>query len=158
MSEKDKEPAGIKIICDNRKAFHNFAIEDRFEAGLVLTGTEVKSLRAGKAHLNDAYGVFKGNDLFLINAHIAPYDMGNRANHEALRSRKMLLHRAELNKLWGQVETGGYHLIPTKMYFKKGKAKVEIGLGKSKKQFDKRRSIKDREMKREVDRAVKRGR
>lgn len=156
MSEKVKDTGGIKIICDNRKAWFNFSLEDKFEAGLILTGTEVKSLRAGKAHLRDAYGVFKGSELYLINAHIAPYDMGNRQNHEPDRSRKMLLHRAELSKLWGKVETAGYHLIPTKLYFKKGLAKVEVALAKSKKQFDKRASIKDREVKRDMARAGKR--
>ena len=153
MSEKKTEgEAGIKIICDNRKAFHNFFIEDRYEAGMVLKGTEVKALRAGKAHLRDAYGVFKNRELFLINAHIAPYDMGNRENHEPLRTRKLLLKLSELNKLWGRVEVDGLHLIPTKMYFKKGRAKVEIGLARSKKAHDKRSSIKDRENKRQMDR------
>ena len=141
---------GIKIVCENRKARHNYFIEDRYEAGMVLQGTEVKSLRDGKANLLDAYAVFKGGELWLINAHIAPYSHGNVANHDPIRSRKLLLKSDELHKLWGKIEIKGYSLVPLKMYFKKGIAKVEIGLGRGKKAFDKRASDKEREVKREM--------
>ena len=141
---------GIKIVCENRKARHNYFIEDRYEAGMVLQGTEVKSLRDGKANLLDAYAVFKGGELWLINAHIAPYSHGNVANHDPIRSRKLLLKSDELHKLWGKIEIKGYSLVPLKMYFKKGVAKVEIGLGRGKKAFDKRASDKEREVKREM--------
>jgi SsrA-binding protein len=149
------EDVGIKIICDNRKARHNYYLEDKFEAGLVLKGTEVKSLRDGKANLQDSYAVFKGRELFLINAHIAPYTQGNRENHEPLRSRKLLLHESEIDKLWKKLEIRGYSLVPTKMYFKKGRAKIEIAVGKGKKSFDKRASTKERDAKRDVAKAMK---
>ena len=143
---------GIKIISENRKARHNYQLDDRFEAGLVLQGTEVKSLRQGKANLQDAYAVFKRKELFLLNAHIPPYTHGNLANHEPLRTRKLLLHKAELHKLWGKIETKGYTLVPLKLYFKKGIAKVELALARGKKQHDKRQTTKDRENKRQMDR------
>src|SRR5436309_2153627 len=149
MSEEKAAP-GIKIVCENRKARHNYFLEDRFEAGMVLQGTEVKSLRDGKANLQDAYAIFKGGELWLLNAHIAQYTLGNRANHEPLRTRKLLLHHSELHKLRGKMENKGYSLIPTKLYFKGGKAKVEVALGRGKKAHDKRDSIKDREMKRQM--------
>ncbi|MFM8269610.1 MAG: SsrA-binding protein SmpB [Pseudomonadota bacterium] len=155
MSEKETS-GGIKIICDNRKASHNYFLEDRFEAGLVLTGTEVKSLRTGKANLQDAYAILKNGELFLINAHIAPYTMGNRENHEPLRTRKLLVHKAELNKLFGKSEVRGFTLIPTKMYFKKGRAKVEIALAKGKTGVDKRQTTKEREAKRELAKVARR--
>lgn len=164
MKGKEKGPkgadtgGGIKIICENRKARHNYSIEDRFEAGVALKGTEVKSLRDGKANLLDSYAIFRGSELFLINAHIAPYAMGNRENHEPTRTRKLLLHRAELNKMWGKLETQGFSLIPLKMYFKKGVAKVELGLGKGKKLHDKRDSIKEREVQRQMQRTIRKGR
>jgi SsrA-binding protein len=145
----------MKIICDNRNAFHNYSFEEKFEAGLVLKGTEVKSLRNGKANLRDAYAVFRQGELFLINAHIGPYEQGNRENHEPLRSRKCLLHKLELQKLWGRAEIKGNVLIPLKLYFKEGIAKVEIGLGKGKKLHDKRATSKEREAKRYMDKVVK---
>lgn len=146
---------GIKIINDNRKASHNYFLEERFEAGIVLTGTEVKSLREGKATIQDAYAIFKGREVFLINANIPVYKMGNLNNHEPLRTRKLLLHTAEINKLWGKMEIKGYSLIPTKMYFKKGKAKIEIALGRGKKAFDKRSSEKEKEVKRDLAKVMK---
>lgn len=151
-----KAVEGIKIICDNRKAYHNYSIEEKFEAGMSLKGTEVKSLRGGKATLGESYAIFKDGELYLFNAHIPPYEMGNRENHDPKRSRKLLLHRAELAKLWGKKEIRGYSLIPLKMYFKKGIAKVEIGLGRGKKSHDKRQSIKDRDEKRQMDKVMKR--
>jgi len=149
---------GIKIISENRKARHNYFIEDRFEAGIMLKGTEVKALREGKANIQDAYAVFSNGELYLLNAHIPPYARGNRENHDPLRTRKLLLHRAELEKLWGKIEIKGYSLIPLKMYFKKGLAKVEVGLGRGKKMHDKRASTKEKEANRQLDRARKRAR
>lgn len=155
MSEKE---GGIKIICDNRKAGHNYFLEERLEAGMVLTGTEVKSLRSGKANLQDSYAILKNGELFLINAHIAPYERGNRENHDPLRTRKLLVHKSELNKLFGKSEIRGFTLIPTKMYFKKGRAKVEIALAKGKTGIDKRETTKEREAKRELAKVSKRNR
>lgn len=156
MTSEAPAKEGIKIVCENRKAFHNYFFEERFEAGLELKGTEVKSLRAGQANLNDSYAIFKNNELYLLNAHINPYAFGNLQNHEPLRSRRLLLHREELNKLWTRAEIKGYTLIPLKLYFKKGLAKVEIGVGRGKKAHDKRASTKEREAKREMDRVTKR--
>ncbi|NBX92610.1 MAG: SsrA-binding protein SmpB [Proteobacteria bacterium] len=152
------QEGGIKIICDNRKASHNYFLEERFEAGLVLTGTEVKSLRAGKANLQDAYAILKNGELYLINAHIAPYAQGNRENHDPLRTRKLLVHKSELNKLFGKSEIRGFTLIPTKMYFKKGRAKVEVALAKGKTGIDKRQATKEQEAKREMAKLSKRNR
>jgi len=152
------DEGGIKIITDNRKAFHNYFIEDRYEAGMVLKGTEVKSLREGKVNLRDAYAIFKSGEMFLINCHIGAYEQGNIANHEPLRTRKLLLNRSELAKLWTKSEIKGYNLIPTKMYFKAGIAKVEIALGRSKKAFDKRQSTKEKEEKRSLDRVKRNNR
>lgn len=151
-----EQSGGIKIICDNRKAGHNYFLEERFEAGMVLTGTEVKSLRAGKANLQDAYAILKNGELFLINAHIAPYTMGNRENHDPLRTRKLLVKKSELHKLFGKSEVRGFTLVPTKMYFKKGRAKVEIALAKGKTGIDKRQTTKEREAKRELAKVAKR--
>lgn len=151
----ETKTVGIKIVTDNRKARHNYFLEDRYEAGMVLTGTEVKALRDGKANLNDAYAVFMSGELWLLNAHIAHYGMGNRSNHETERSRKLLLNRAELDKLSQKMANKGHSLIPTKLYFKGGRAKVEIALAKGKKAHDKRTDIKEREAKRELDRLTK---
>lgn len=147
--------AGIKIICENRAAFHNYSIEERWEAGLVLVGTEVKALRDAKGNLRDAYAVLKGGQLYLLNCHIGPYTHGNRENHEPLRSRKLLLHRAELNKLWSKMEIKGYSLLPLKLYFKEGVVKAELGLGKGKKLHDKRAASKERDEKRNMDKLRK---
>ncbi len=144
--------AGIKIICDNRKAFHDYSIEERWEAGLVLSGTEVKALREGKASLRDAYAVLKGGELWLLNAHISAYSHGNSQNHEPLRTRKLLLRKAELQKLWSKLEIRGYTLLPLKLYFKEGFVKTELGLGKGKKHYDKRASTKERDEKRNLAR------
>ncbi len=149
------DDGGIKIVCENRKARHNYFIEERYECGMVLKGTEVKSLRDGKANLADAYAVFTRNELFLLNSHIAPYTHGNQQNHEELRTRKLLMKADELKKLWGKVEIKGYSLVPLKIYFKKGIAKVEIALGRGKKSFDKRESTKERDVKREMAKVQK---
>lgn len=158
---KSKEAAadgGIKIIAENRKARHNYFIEDKYEAGMVLRGTEVKALREGKANLSDAYAVFQRGELFLLNAHIPPYKMANRENHDPLRTRKLLLNSEELKKLYGKIEIKGYSLIPLKMYFKKGLAKIEVGLGRGKKLHDKRATTKEREAARQMDRLKRQSR
>ena len=155
MSDDKAKDGGIKIICDNKKAFHDYFIEEKWEAGIVLTGTEVKSLREGKANLRDAHAVFTRNELYLLNAHINTYRQGNRENHETLRTRKLLLHRAELSKLWTRSEIKGYTIIPTKMYFRNGLAKIEIGLGRGKKSYDKRQVEKEKEAKRDLARLTR---
>lgn len=147
--------AGIKIICDNRKGTFNYEILDKFEAGIVLQGSEVKSLRAGQANLSDAYGTLRNGEVFLLNCHIASYQAAHYADHEPTRSRKLLLHYSEIQKLVGKIQEKGLTLVPLKLYFKNGKAKVELGLGKSKKMFDKRATIKRREDDRAVRRVLK---
>lgn len=146
---------GIKIICKNRKAFFNFEIEDTFEAGISLLGSEVKSLRNGKANLSDSYGKFRGSELFLLDAHISPYEQANRENHDPLRDRKLLLHKRELRKLVGKVVERGFSLVPLKMYFKRGRVKVEMALARGKKTYDKREAIKKKDQRRELERMVK---
>jgi SsrA-binding protein len=142
-------------VATNRKAFHDYFVEETLEAGLVLQGTEVKSLRLGLANLTDSYAIVKNNELFLLNANISPYPHGNIMNHEPLRTRKLLLHREEIRKLIGKITQKGFTLIPLKLYFVRGKAKVLIGLAKGKKSYDKRETIKAKESKREIDRVVK---
>jgi len=150
-----KIDSGIKIICDNRKSHFNYELGERYEAGLMLNGTEVKSLRSGKAHLNDAYAIIRKGEVFLINCHIGAYQARNYTEHEPERSRKLLLHKKEIIKLIGRAEEKGYSLIPTKLYFKKGLAKIEIAIGKSKKMYDKRETIKKRENDRQIRRVLK---
>jgi SsrA-binding protein len=149
-----REP-GIKIICKNKKAFFNFEIEDTFEAGIVLLGSEVKSLRAGKANLSDSYGKFHGRELYLTDAHISPYSQAGRDNHDPLRARKLLLHARELKKLLGKVAERGFSLVPLKVYLKSGKVKVEMALARGKKSYDKRESIKKKDQRRELERMMK---
>ncbi len=144
-----------KIICKNKKAFHDYFVEETFEAGIVLVGTEVKSLRLGKAQLVDSYAVFKGEELYLLNAHIAPYSHAARDNHDATRSRKLLLHKKELLRLLGKVNERGLSLVPLKLYFKNGKVKAEIGLVKGKKLHDKRETLKKKSMEKDVERELK---
>src|SRR5690554_3760622 len=148
-----KEPG--KVIAQNRKASHDYFIEDTYEAGLVLKGTEIKSIRAGKASLNDAHVRIIDGEAFVINMHIAPYDQGNRFNHDPTRTRKLLLHRREIDKLAGQVQQKGYTIVPLKLYIKDGYAKLLIGLARGKKLYDKREDLKQKQMKREIDRALK---
>jgi len=145
----------MKIICDNRKARHLYEILDTFESGMVLTGSEVKSLRDGRAHLNDAYADFQGGELFLFQAHIAPYAQASYNNHEPLRKRKLLLHKKELMKLVGQIQEKGLTLIPLQLYWKEGYAKIKLALSKGKKTFDKRESIKKRETDRTIARVMR---
>lgn len=146
----------MKIVCQNKKAYHDYHIEETIEAGIALLGTEVKSLREGKANLRDSYVLTKEGEAFLLNCHISPYSHGNILNHDPLRTRKLLMHREEIDKLSGKAATKGYTLIPLKIYFKDSFAKVEIGVAKGKRLFEKRETIKEREAKREIERAVKR--
>lgn len=146
----------MKTICTNKKAYHDYHIEDKFEAGIVLTGTEVKSLREGKANLKDSYAKIKNGEVYLINAHISPYSCGNIFNHDPKRDRKLLLHRREINRLIGKVNERGYTVVPLALYFnKKNIAKVELGIAKGKTQYDKRESIKRRDEKRLAEREMR---
>ncbi|NNF06194.1 MAG: SsrA-binding protein SmpB [Candidatus Eisenbacteria bacterium] len=155
-AKKSKEPSDIKLIAQNRKARHLYHILEVFEAGLVLTGTEVKSLRAGKASLGDSYAVLEGSELWLHKLHIGHYEQGNRFNHEILRRRKLLLNAREIRKLLGKVQEKGLTIVPTKIYFKKGWAKVEIAVVKGKKDFDKRQDLAKRDADRDMERAMSR--
>jgi len=145
----------VKVISQNRKAYHDYHIEEAVESGIALLGTEVKSLREGRAHLKDSYVILKSGEAFLLNCHISPYSHGNIMNHEPLRTRKLLMHRKEIDRLRGKVEGKGFTLIPLKLYFKKSFVKVEIGLARGKKLFEKRDTIKEREAKREIEKARK---
>lgn len=151
MTEKKENTA----VATNRKAYHDYFVEETIEAGIVLQGTEVKSLRLGLANLTDSYALVKKDEVFLFNANIGVYPHGNIMNHEPLRTRKLLLHAEEIRKLIGKMNQKGFTLIPLKIYFVRGKAKVLIGLAKGKKAFDKREMIKEKESKREVERMVK---
>ena len=143
----------IKIIAENRKARHDYFIQDQIEAGLVLTGTEVKSLRQGRANLKDSYARIKKGEIFVYQMHISPYPWAHYDNHDPLQTRKLLLHRYEIKKLYSKVNEMGYSLIPLKLYFKNGKVKILLGLAKGKRQYDKRQTIKKRDEKRDLDRA-----
>ena len=147
-----------KVIARNRRARFDFEILDTVEAGLVLTGPEVKSLRAGKANLSDAYATIRSGEAYLVNAHISPYKEAGRDNADPRRERKLLLHRAEIRRWRGKVAERGLTLVPLSLYFKDGRAKVEIGLARGKRKGDKRRAIREREEKREIDRAIRGGR
>jgi len=144
-----------KLICQNKKAFFNYFIEETYQTGISLLGSEVKSLRDGRANLGDSYGDIKRGEVFLVDAHISPYPQANRLNHEPLRKRKLLLHKKEIKRLIGKVEQRGYTLIPTRLYFLNGKVKVDIALAKGKKLFDKRESLKKKTMEREMERGRK---
>jgi SsrA-binding protein len=144
-----------KLIVDNRRARHDYQLLDRYEAGIVLTGTEVKSLRDGRASLQQAYADVRGGEAWLVGAHISVYEQGNIANHDPDRDRKLLLHKKELASLAGKVAQRGLTLVPTKLYFKNGRAKVELALARGKEQRDKRRDIAQREATRDMERALK---
>ncbi len=148
----------IKIICQNKKARHDYFIDDVMEAGMVLLGAEVKSLRDGRASLVDSYARVKNGEVFLYHMHITPYPFAHHVELEPRRPRKLLLNKREIKRLIGKTETKGYTLIPTKVYFARGRAKVEIALAKGKRKYDKRRSLKEKEMKRDVEEAKKRHR
>ncbi|GAA2992438.1 MULTISPECIES: SsrA-binding protein SmpB [Streptosporangium] len=146
---------GRKVIAQNKRAWHDYHIEDTYEAGLVLQGTEVKSLRLGRASLLDGYAVIKDREAWLINVHIPEYTMGTWTNHAARRTRKLLLHRKEIEKLISKTKEGGLTLVPLAIYFKDGKAKIEIGLAKGKKDWDKRQTLAENQAKREMARALR---
>jgi SsrA-binding protein len=152
---KTKNPRD-RDIAVNRKARFEYHVEETFEAGLVLLGSEVKALREGKANLKDSYGRIEGDELFLWNAHISPYGPASQFGHEPTRTRKLLLHREEIARLTGKVKERGLTLIPLRLYFKNGRAKLELGLARGKKMHDKRDTIREREVRREMDRAMKR--
>jgi len=153
-SNKDKEEDGIKPICRNKRAFHEYAISDTLECGIVLKGTEVKSLREGTANLEDAYAKIEGNELWLIGSDIPEYTMGNKLNHKPKRPRKLLLHKREIAKFAGKASQKGFTLVPLRMYFKGGRAKVEIGVARGKQQHDKRQDQKKAEAQRDIRRAM----
>lgn len=144
-----------KVIAQNRKAAHDYFLEDRFEAGLVLTGTEIKSIRQGRVNLRDSYVSFVNNEAFIKEMHISAYDHGNRFNHDETRIRKLLLHKSEIKKLYQKVKIKGYSVVPTRMYLKNGRAKLEIALAKGKALYDKRETDKQRDAKREIEKAMK---
>ena len=146
---------GIKLVAENRRARHEYHIHETFEAGLVLTGTEIKSLRAGRANLTDAYAKIENKELYLISAHISPYDQGNRFNHEPRRTRKLLMHRAEIIRLLGKTREKGFTLVPLKIYLTHGLAKVELALASGKDLYDKRQAAAEHDAKREVERVMR---
>ena len=147
---------GLKIICLNRKASFNYFFEDLLEAGIVLKGSEIKSIREGKVNIADSYAVEKNGELILINSHIASYKQASYSNHKPLDNRKLLLNKKEIDKLIGKIQKEGLTIVPTKMYFKKGKAKIELAVAKGKKQYDKRATKKNRDWSREKARYVRR--
>ena len=139
----------------NRKARYDYEIEDTYEAGIVLTGTEIKSIRKGKANIKDSYVIIRNQEAYLINTHISLYEEGNRFNHEETRTRKLLLHKKEILKLRDKLEIEGYTIVPLKIYFSKGRAKIQIGVAKCKKNYNKKETIKERDIKREQERYMK---
>ena len=146
---KQKTKSGLKIICNNRKAKFNYFFNDFFEAGIALKGSEVKSLRDGKANISEAYAIDEQGEIFLLNSHIPSYKESSQNNHDPKRNRKLLLNKREINKLIGKINREGYTLIPTKLYFKKGRAKIEIAVAKGKRHYDKRQVKKKRDWNRE---------
>ncbi len=160
MAKKPKAKAkqqddGRKIVCKNKRAWHEYEIMEAVEAGMALLGTEVKSMREGRVNLKDAYAKVQGDEVFLVEAHISPYSHGNISNHDPLRPRKLLLHKREIRRLGGKVQERGLTLIPLQIYFKGGKAKVELGLARGKRLYDKRAAIKKRDENRDLARELK---
>ncbi|MEN6627952.1 MAG: SsrA-binding protein SmpB [Candidatus Sumerlaeia bacterium] len=155
---KDKHPDREKLICQNRKARHEYFIEDAVEAGLELKGTEVKSLRLGHGSVQESFAQIKGGEAWIMQFHIPPYEQANRFNADPVRTRRLLMHRKEINKLETAIQQKGYTLVPLEVYFKRGRVKVLVGVARGKKAFDKRESIKERDTAREMDRAMRRGR
>lgn len=149
------EKEAIKLVAQNKKARHDFFIEQTLEAGIVLSGTEVKSIRQGKVNLKDSYASIDNGEAFVNGMHISPYEQGNISNKDPMRNRKLLLHKAEINKLIGLTQQKGLALVPLQLYFKKGKVKIEIAVAKGKKLYDKRDDIAERDAKREIDRRLK---
>ncbi len=152
---KKKTNTGLKIICLNRKANFNYFFEDLIEAGIILKGSEIKSVRDGKVNIADSYAVEKKGEIILINSHIAQYKQANISNHNPMDERKLLLNKKEINKLIGKMQRDGFTIVPTKMYFKNGKAKIEIAIAKGKKQYDKRAVKKDRDWNRDKSRYIR---
>ena len=152
---KKKTNSGLKMICLNRKASYNYFFEDILEAGIVLKGSEIKSVREGKVNIADSYAVEKNRELILINSHIATYKQASYSNHNPIKERKLLLNKKEINKLIGKIQRDGFTIIPTKMYFKKGKAKIELAIAKGKKQFDKRLAKKKKDWNRDKARYIR---
>ncbi|MFO7263625.1 MAG: SsrA-binding protein [Bacillaceae bacterium G1] len=145
----------VKVVAQNRKASHDYFIEETYEAGMVLKGTEIKSIRAGRVNLKDSFARVEDGEVFLYNMHISPYEQGNRFNHDPLRTRKLLLHKDEIRKLIGATKEKGYTLIPLKVYIRNGFAKVELALAKGKKLYDKRQAMAKRDAQREIERALR---
>jgi SsrA-binding protein len=150
--------SGRKVVCQNRRARHDYEILETIEAGIALTGTEVKSIREGRVQLTDSYARIDNEEAYLYNMHVNPYENGGRFNHEPTRARKLLLHKAEILRLFGKVQIKGLTLIPLAVYFSKGRVKVELGIGRGKKTIDRREDVATREAKREIERAMKRAR
>ena len=155
---RDPVASGERDAAQNRSASFNYFLLEKFEAGVALRGTEVKSIRQGQANLKDAYGLIKDGEAFLLNAHIGPYSHGSYSNHDAVRTRKLLLHQQELKKLWGKTQQKGFTLIPTRLYFRNGRVKCELALAKGKQDWDKRETERNREADREARAAIARGR
>lgn len=145
----------IKTVANNKKAYHDFFIEDTFECGIELVGSEVKSIRLGNVNLKDSFAIIRNNEVFLMNAHISPYEMGSHFNPEPRRNRKLLLRKQEILKIRGKVEKKGYTLVATKMYFKGSLVKIELGVAKGKELHDKRQTLRERTQKREIERTLK---
>ncbi|SDH67244.1 SsrA-binding protein SmpB [Alteribacillus bidgolensis] len=145
-----------RVLAQNKKARHDYFIEETHEAGIVLKGTEIKAIRAGRVNIKDSFARIEHGELFLHNAHISHYEQGNQFNHDPLRTRKLLLHRREINKLIGKSQQAGYSIVPLKVYIKNGVAKVLIGLAKGKKKYDKREALKQKDAKRDMERAIRR--
>jgi SsrA-binding protein len=150
-----KKEAAEKPVCQNKRARINYFIDETYEAGIALVGTEVKSLRDGRANLKDSYAMIRDEEIFLYDLHISPYSHGNRANHDPLRIRKLLMHKQEIRRLYGKSQERGLALIPLRMYFRNGKVKVEIGIGRGKKLYDKREDIKLKEDRRDMERGLR---
>ena len=154
MPDTDERERDVAV---NRRAYHDYFVDEKYEAGIVLTGTEVKSMRAGRCNLRDGFVRIDENEAWLENVHISPYEQANVMNHEPMRSRKLLLHRKQISTLIGKVRQKGYTLIPLRVYFSRNHAKVEVGLARGKREFDKREAIAERDAKREIARAMRRG-
>jgi SsrA-binding protein len=150
-----KDTSGIKVVATNRKAYHDYTIEDTIEAGIVLIGSEIKSIRAGRANLRDSYATIQDGEVWLYNTHVAPYDPASRFGHEPRRPRKLLLHKKQIARLESRVQEKGYTLVPLRIYLKDNLAKVELALARGKRQYDKRAAIAEREAERRVQRALR---
>ena len=146
---------GVKVAAQNRKAWHDYLIEDKLECGIELCGTEVKSIRAGQLNLKDSFAQVRGGELFLVGMHVSPYDQGNIFNHDPFRTRRLLVHKSEIRRLYALQQADGYSLIPLQAYFKDGRVKIELAVAKGKKLYDKRHAIAERDAARDIDRRLK---